>query len=270
VTDLHYDERGNPEGLPLVVLHGGPGLDHTMFGDFLDPLGDRFRLLLVDERGTGRSPRDRADVDLAEHARDVDALGRELGRYAVLGHSFGAFIALQHAVDTQHPPAGTIVSAGAPSERWLDHLEQTLAEFEPAHLRDQVAASWEREKTVETDAEVRDILRDQLPFHFADPEDPRIATLDVNGMEGSAAVLRHGANEGYGSLDVEDQLGDIAHPVLILNGAHDRLFAREPAEFMAARIPGAALVVLEDSAHMGFVEEPEAYLRAVRRFLDGL
>jgi proline iminopeptidase len=272
VSELYTDERGNPDGLPLVVLHGGPGLDHTMFGSALDPLGDAYRLLLVDERATGRSPRgsDPSTWTLEQHARDLDALGEELGRYAVLGHSFGAFIALQHAVDTQHPPAGTIVSAGAPSERWLEHLENTLNTFEPEHLREQVAASWAREQTVETEDGVREILRDQLPFHFADPEDPRIAELDLSTMRGNPDVLRHGANEGYGNLDVEARLGDIAHPVLIINGAHDRLFAREPAEFMAARIPGAQLAILEHSAHMGFIEEPEAYLGAVRRFLDGL
>ena len=252
-----------------MILHGGPGLDHTMFGDALDPLGDEFRLLFVDERGTGRSPRDvdPATATLEQHARDVDEIGRELGRYAVLGHSFGAFIALQHAVDTQHPPVGTIVSAGAPSERWLDHLADTLAAFEPEHLREQVATSWEREKTVETDDEVRDILRDQLPFHFRDPEDPRIAQMDLSATRGSAAILRAGATEGYGELDVEDRLDTITHPVLVINGAHDRLFAREPAEFMASRIPDAELVILEESGHMGFIEEPDAYIDAVRRFL---
>ena len=53
-TRLHVTERGGGE-LALFILHGGPGLDHTMFGSYLDALGDRCRLLLVDERGTGRS-----------------------------------------------------------------------------------------------------------------------------------------------------------------------------------------------------------------------
>ena len=53
-TRLHVTERGTGE-LPLFVLHGGPGLDHTMFGSYLDALGDLCRLLLVDERATGRS-----------------------------------------------------------------------------------------------------------------------------------------------------------------------------------------------------------------------
>ena len=45
------------DGFPVIVLHGGPGLDHTSFRPYLDPLGDEFRLLYVDERGQGRSER---------------------------------------------------------------------------------------------------------------------------------------------------------------------------------------------------------------------
>src|ERR671938_875200 len=97
-TKLNVEERG-AGALPLIVLHGGPGLDHTMFGSWLDPLGDEVRLLLVDERAQGRSdPAPPETWTLAQHARDVEALAGALGleRYAVLGHSFGAFIALQH------------------------------------------------------------------------------------------------------------------------------------------------------------------------------
>src|ERR687884_2116947 len=146
-TRLHVEERGAGD-LALIALHGGPGLDHTMFGDWLNPLGEACRLLLVDERGQGRSePAPPETWTLEQHARDVDALATALGleRYAVLGHSFGAFIALQHAVDFSGRPAATIVSSGVPSERWLAHVDEQLARFEPVELREQVKDSWARE-----------------------------------------------------------------------------------------------------------------------------
>ena len=51
-TKLYVEERGEPSAFPLLVFHGGPGLDHTEFGDYLDPLaeGGSYRLVLVDER----------------------------------------------------------------------------------------------------------------------------------------------------------------------------------------------------------------------------
>ena len=54
-VSLHVEELG--DGLPLIVLHGGPGLDHTMFRPYLDPLAEDVRLIYVDERGQGRSDR---------------------------------------------------------------------------------------------------------------------------------------------------------------------------------------------------------------------
>jgi pimeloyl-ACP methyl ester carboxylesterase len=51
-TSLFVEERG--AGPAVIVLHGGPGLDHHEFADYLDPLADGFRLLLVDQRSQGR------------------------------------------------------------------------------------------------------------------------------------------------------------------------------------------------------------------------
>src|SRR5437899_3729282 len=95
-TRLHVVERG--AGYPVILLHGGPGLDHHEFADYLDPLTDEHRLLLVDQRAQGRSaPADPATWTLGQMAADVVSLARalELPSYAVLGHSFGAFVALQ-------------------------------------------------------------------------------------------------------------------------------------------------------------------------------
>jgi proline iminopeptidase len=163
-TRLHVAERGAGD-VALIALHGGPGLDHTMFGSWLDPLAeDGIRLLLVDERAQGRSdPAPPETWTLEHHARDVDALASALGleRYVVLGHSFGAFVALQHAVDFSGRPSGTIVSSGVPSERFLAHVGEQLAAFEPVELREQVQSSWAREAEARTPEDVAALLADQ-------------------------------------------------------------------------------------------------------------
>jgi proline iminopeptidase len=274
-TRLNVEERGAGD-LALIALHGGPGLDHTMFGSWLDLLGDACRILLVDERSQGRSEPSAPETwTLHRHACDVDALATALGleRYVVLGHSFGALIALQHAVDFSGRPAGTVISSGAPSERLLmSHVERELERFEPVELREQVQASWAREAHAQTQDEVRALLDDQLPFHFADPRDPRID--EMRAAMGDAVyapdVLRAAATDGYGHIEVEDRLGDVRHPVLVLAGRHDRTCSVAAAEVIAGGVPDAELVVLEHSGHMTFVEEPDAYREAVRRFLARL
>jgi proline-specific peptidase len=269
---LHVTERGTGE-LALFVLHGGPGLDHTMFGSYLDALGDRCRLLFVDERATGRSdPAPPETWGLAHHAADVEAMAGALGldRYAVLGHSYGAFIALQHAVDFPGRPTATIVSSGVPDARFLEHVRDELAAFEPVELREQVRASWANEAHARTQEDVAALLCDQLPFHFADPRDPRID--DLRAAMGHAVygpdVLRAAATEDYGAIAVEDGLRQVGHPVLVLAGRHDRTCSVPAAEAMAAGLPDAEFVVFEHSGHMAFVEENDAYVAAVRDFLE--
>ena len=258
----------------MIVLHGGPGMDHHEFGDYLDPLADRHRLLLVDQRSQGRSDRTPERTwTLERMAQDVVMLARsmQLRRYAVLGHSFGAFVALQSAVDFPGMAARTIVSAGVPSMRFVRvTVERELAAFAPPELREQVVASWEREAEATTSEDVASILRDQWPFQFADPKDPRIDDYvgRTSGARYDAGVLRHFADTGYGGIEVEDRLADVVSPVLVLAGRHDRTCPPAAATAIADGVPDGRLRVFERSGHMAFVEEQEAWLREVRTFLE--
>ena len=267
-------ERGPTTGDPVIVLHGGPGMDHHEFGDYLDPLADRHRLLFVDQRSQGRSDRaPQRSWTIERMAQDVVMLARSLRleRFAVLGHSFGAFVALQSAVDFPGMAARTIVSAGVPSMRFVrDTVERELASFAPPELREQVVGSWEREAGAATSEDVASILRDQWPFQFADPKDPRIDAYVARsaGARYDAAVLRHFASTGYGGIEVVDRLADVASPVLVLAGRHDRTCPVSAAETIVRGVPEGRLRVFERSGHMIFVEEQEAWLREVRDFLE--
>lgn len=271
-TSLWVVRRGPGDGYPVIVLHGGPGLDHHMFGDYLDPLAERFRLLLVDQRAQGRSEQAPQHTwTLERMAQDVIMLARtlRLERYAVLGHSYGAFVALQNAVDYPGMAAQTIVSSGLPSARYLDAVERNLAAFEPVSLREQVTASWDREAEATTQEDVASLLHDQLPFQFGDPLDRLIEVYERRsaGAVFAPDVLRHFATSDYGGIEVEDRLGDIASPVLVLAGRFDRTCVVEAAEAMGQGIPRNRLHVFERSGHMTFVEQNEDYLRVVGDFL---
>ncbi len=269
-TRLFIVERG--QGYPLLVLHGGPGLDHCMFGDYLDALGDQFRLIFVDERSQGRSDMAAPETwTLPQMAKDVSLLAEalHLSRYAVLGHSYGAFVALQHAVDFPGAAAQTIVSSGIPSAKYLEHVAKNLEAFEPVALREQVTASWEREKSAQTQEDCASLLHDQLPFHFGNPLDPRIAEYEARtaGMVHAPQVLRHFANQDYGMIEVEERLGQIPQPLLVLAGRLDRTCSVEAAEAIARGAPHAELVIFEHSGHMTFVEENARYVQVVRAWL---
>ena len=274
-TQLYAVERGPEDALLLLVLHGGPGLDHTIFGNHLDALAETYRLVLVDGREQGRSARgtDPHTWTLQQHARDVSAVAASLGasRYAVFGHSFGAFIALQHAADFPGAAVATIISNGVPSTRFLDAVEQGLAVFEPEELREQVTRSWAVEATAQTQEDCRALMIDQMPWHFKNPRDPRIAELcaGLEDMVFSPEVLRASSLEGGDlAIEVEDALPFVTQPVLVLVGRHDRTCVPAAAERIAELIPGSELHVFEQSGHLAYVEQEQEYVDVVRRFLD--
>jgi proline iminopeptidase len=261
-VSVHVEELG--EGFPVIVLHGGPGLDLSMFRPYLDPLGDDFRLLYVDERGQGRSERvDPQTLSLEVFARDVDliagALG--LGRFALLGHSFGAIIATLHAIELGTAEA-YVISGGGDSSAALD--ADVAASLEAMGEEGKgIAASWEQEQTVETEEELAELMQVQMPFHFAGPVPPGYGEETVYSPE----VLRHFASIGYGNFDYTPDLRRIDRPALVIVGAHDRTTTPRAARVLHEGIPGSELLVIEGAGHMSFVEARDEYLAAVRRFL---
>ena len=98
-ADFYYQKHGS--GTPILVMHGGLGLDHEYFRPTLDSWGDFAELIYFDHRGNGRSeaPADWESVTLASMADDADALRDALGldKVILLGHSYGGFLALEYA-----------------------------------------------------------------------------------------------------------------------------------------------------------------------------
>lgn len=269
-TRLYVEERGT--GSPVLVLHGGPGADHTELLGPLTPLAEDFRMLFVDQRSQGRSDRTvRETWTIAHAARDVVDLAAalQLDHYGVLGHSYGALVALQHAVDFPGAAAASVVSHGVPSARWY-RLGEELAKLEPEPVRCRVEAAWQALASASTSAETARLIAEQMPFHFRDPQDARISEVNkviLQEMVHTPDVTNHMSSSDFGGFDVEEQLGDIPQPVLVLTGRYERTCPAEAAHFVAERIPRAELVVFEESAHCSYVEEPDRYVSVVRGFL---
>jgi proline iminopeptidase len=255
------------EGFALMVLHGGPGMDHSMFRPYLDPLADEYRLLYVDQRGQGRSDRvEPSTLSLDVFARDVDLLVEALGleRFALLGHSFGAIVTTKHAIERGTADAYVISGGGDSSEKLLADVEASLEELGEQGAA--IAQSWEDEKTVASEEGLQELIRTQMPFHFAGEPPPGYGEETV----GTPHVLRYFARQGYGKFDYTQELGRVRTPALVIVGEHDRTTTVRAARALHDGIEGSELVIVPGVGHMSFVEAPETYLLAVRRFLRGV
>jgi proline-specific peptidase len=266
---LHVHEHG--EGDPIILLHPGPGLDGSVFFPWLEPLGGR-RLLAPDLRGNGRSDRgDPGDWTVERWAADIAGLAEamELDRYTLLGHSFGARVALQHAVDFPGHAAAIVCSGGVAHRGALAHVDETFEQFGTPELRASVEAAFEAEETVETADECHAAWMGMMPFFLADPDGPTPAELDRRWrtVRYSPEIHRHGS---FGDFDVRDRLSQIAVPVLVVTGAEDRITRPEESEEIAAGIPNATLEIIPGTGHFPFVERPDAYLDMLERWLEAV
>ena len=262
-VSLYVEELG--EGLPVIVLHGGPGVDHSMFRPYLDPLAEDFRLIYVDERGQGRSERvDPETLSLEVFARDVDLLAEalELDRFALLGHSFGAIIATFQAIELGTADAYVVSGGGDASDPMMADVEASLRAL--GDQGTEIAASWEQEQTVQSEEELAELMRVQMPFHFAG----EVPSGYGDDIVFSPDVLRHFAQAGYGNFDYRPDLRRIDRPTLVIVGEHDRTTTPRAARVLHEGIPGSELVMIGAAGHMCLVEKPDEYLAAVRAFLS--
>jgi pimeloyl-ACP methyl ester carboxylesterase len=254
----------------VMLLHGGPGLDHHEFRPWVDPLGDMgLRLIYVDERGQGCSPRvDPAELSIRAFAQDIDRLAQamELDAYAVLGHSFGAIIALGHALERGTASHYVISAGAASSEALMADVEREIERFEPAAMRDQIRRSWDEEPNLKTVEQARQNGAAQMPFHFWEMGDAYSRFMQSDETVYAPEVLAHFAAQGYGGFEWLDHLRWIRKPMLVVVGRYDRTCTLARSEEIHREVEGSELAVIEKAAHMAHVEQPKAYIDAVRHW----
>jgi proline iminopeptidase len=268
---LNVVEMGS--GYPLILLHGGPGLDHHELRPWLDPLAEQgFHLIYVDQRGQGESPRvDPTTLSIQVFAQDIDRLAEalELAEYAVLGHSFGGIVALGHALERGTAGQYVISAGAASSEALLADVEREIDRFQPASMREQVKRSWADEPKVRTVEQARELWAAQLPFHFWEMGDAYSRYVQTDDTVHAPEVLAYFASDGYGGFEWVEHLRWIRRPMLVLAGRYDRTCTVAQAEVIHREVEGSQLVVIEKAAHMTHVEQPKAFLDAVRHWFIG-
>jgi proline iminopeptidase len=255
---LHYECDG--DGSPLLVLHGGLGIDHHLYRRTLAPLADDFRLLLPDQRGNGRSvPVDPETITIEQLADDAAALldHLELDRVTVFGHSFGGFVAQELALRHSERLDGLVLACTTPGQ--LGTGEDPSAHQGPEPPPDVLAAM----ATIpESDEEMARGMATLFPAYFHRPERFDLAEL-LRGTRFRAATMVRGF-ELLASWSAVDRLPSIDVPTLVIAGRHDVFTAYPQAHRIAERIPGATTLVFEHSGHFPWIEEPDHFWSSLR------
>ena len=263
---IHYEIDGDPAAPPLGVLHGGLGIDHVLYRRTLAPLADDHRVVHYDQRGNGRSwPADVSTISMARLADDVVALADVLGidRFAVLGHSYGGFVAQELALRHGDRLTAMVLVDTTPGQLGAGEVEGEHGVGPP--MPPEVAAKFSQPPPT-TDEGMEVWMADALPGYFHRPEQLDLAALAAGTVYRTATMVQGFAV--LSSWSSVDRLRGVTVPTLVVAGRHDVVTAWPQALRIGARIPGAEVVILEESGHFPWIEEPDAFFALVRRFLS--
>jgi proline iminopeptidase len=274
---IYYQTIG--QGPSLMVLHGGPGSTHGYFLPYLLPLARHHQLVFLDERGSGQSQRlnDVKDYTLEAMACDVDALrsALKLGTVDVMGHSFGGILAQAYAIAYAQNVRRLILASTGSSAARLDADFKLIKDSLDPQLRSKIDAL-EAEGIIGADGaqlpEYRKLAdQAELPYNYsvrppAWSEAGESLGWDVlNEMWGSKSDFHIDGN--LVGFNFVPQLHNLTVPTLIIAGDHD-LPTNATLEETHAAAPHSELVILKHSGHMTFVDQNDAFLSAVTKFLE--
>jgi proline iminopeptidase len=255
-------------GSPIVLMHGGPGLDHTtLLG--LAPLARDHRLLFYDHRCNGRSSGEPETMTWDNLTADADALRATFGfdKWVVLGHSFGGQVALMYALRYPDRVSQLILMDTAADYRWYaKHAADLLAKR--GYPASTVAAA-RRFYTGDIEPRKVGITAMRFPYYH------HIGLRDLPAMIAGAFRMKRrpeATRVGFGQLlknwSVMERLREIDTPTLVVAGRDDFLFPPECQAILADRLPNATLEIIERAGHNPQHENPRAIVDAIRAFLE--
>ncbi|MGQ0840878.1 prolyl aminopeptidase [Actinokineospora sp.] len=277
---VYWEVCGNPDGKPAVVVHGGPGSGCGPGNrDFFDPA--RYRLVLFDQRGCGRSTPHASDpaTDMRHNTTDhliadMERLREHLGieRWLLSGSSWGSTLALAYAERFPHRVSEIVLTAVTTTRRYeIDWLYRGVARWFPAQ--------WERFRDHLPEADRADIVAGYARLMESPDPDVRaraaiawcawedaVVSLEPNGQacpysdrppDALLALVRicahyfsHGAWLDEGAL-LRDAGRLAGIPGILLHGRLDLSGPLDTAWELARAWPDADLVVVDDSGHTG-------------------
>jgi proline iminopeptidase len=247
----------------VILLHGGPGYDHSGFKPRFSGLADVAQLVYYDHRGHGRSDRrPAAEWTLDTFADDIVRLCDELGidKPIVLGQSFGGFVAQRYIARHPAHPAKVILSSTSPHMK----LERKLAMFARlggAEARESAESFWSRPGPDTWS----DYLLKCRQHYNTTPQDEIAGQRTLYNLD----ILFASAGGEQQTMDLLPGLARAQCPVLVIAGEQDPVCTLEDAKDIAAALPPQWMQFrsFAGAGHGAYRDDPAAVFDVLRRFI---
>lgn len=261
---------------PLLILHGGPGAPHDYLSNLAALASPTQRVVFYDQLGCGRSdcPDDPERWQLPRFVSEIDYVRNALGldRLVLLGQSWGGMLALEYVLTQPSGVAGAILANTTASSPLFAREAQRLCSLLPSDVQATIARHEADGTTGSPDYQAamgvfyaRHVIRVHPMPDFVQHSFDRI---------GQPYALMWGPSEFHFTGNLKDwdrtsRLNEIDVPILIISGEHDE-FTPVVNQPMKDGIRGARWVLLDGCSHLSHVEQPDAFMEAVRDFLATL
>ena len=269
-----YRVSGGGTATPLLVLHGGPGAASTYL-ESLEALADERPVILYDQLGCGRSDRS-DDTSLWVKDRFVTELKQvraalNLDEVHLLGHSWGTMLAMEYMATRQPQGVQSLILASPALSipRWIEDANRLRSK-----LPDEVQATMTQHEAAGT-FESEEYLAASMVFYRRhlcrlDPwPDSVVKTFDELAWDVYGTMWGPSEFHATGNLKDFDRTADLANlevPTLFTAGRHDEATPESTAWYQS-QVPGAELVIFENSSHLAHLEEEPLYIEVIRDFL---
>lgn len=264
-------------GPHIVVIHGGPGMDHESLAADLAPLAQRHLLIYYDQRGGGRStlPDDPSLLTIDHHVADLEAIRKHYGleKLTILAHSFGPAIAALYALEHPARVDRMIFLGPIPPRKgtfFEDYGRNLEARLSPEDARRADELAKRMNDGVDVVASCREYWRIETPPRLA--KGVALAVVKSDLCAASAEAIQHGMSKTnpatFGSLgewDWRERLKTVRAPVLIIYGVEDAIPLEQVREWTA--LPNSRLLELEGAGHFPHAEKPDIVFPASEEFL---
>jgi proline iminopeptidase len=268
-VDLGYETIGlRGSALPVIAVNGGPGLSHVYMvqNDMWDQVARHRLVVFYDQRGTGASKKLQPNAPMTMDAQvaDLEAVRASLNldKFALLGDSYGGFLAMAYATAYPQHVAKLILSdAAGPSYKGMVRI---LPDVFP-DIQEQSAAE-QKKLASDPEAAAQAGLRAHFRMIFYSLEKEQAYMAHAHDL-GFVPAVANAVSTAASDLDLTDKLPTFHFPTLVITGRWDMNVAPLSAWRIAKAIPGARFEVFEKSGHLPSYEEPEKYRQLLEQFL---
>jgi proline iminopeptidase len=267
-TFIHYKTIGN--GKPILIINGGPGMNSNGFDGIAKLLSKNNMAITYDQRGTGKSVLQKTDsnsITMDLMVEDIEVLRKHLkiDNWIILGHSFGGMLASYYAtIHPEHVESIILSSSGGIDLGLLSSLsiQSKLTKQESDSLN-----YWNK-KIEGGDTSYNARLRRGMALAPAYVFDKKYVPVIAERLTQGNATINTLVWSDLQKIkfDCAKKLSTFDKPVLIIQGDHDILDKTIALKEHKA-FKNSTLVFLEHSAHYGWLDNTEAYLSAVEKFL---